>query len=35
MNEKDFLDKILLEGHKKANNIASDKVKKMHEIIGF
>jgi tryptophanyl-tRNA synthetase len=35
MNEKDFLDKILLEGCKKANNIASDKVKKMHEIIGF
>ena len=35
MNEKDFLDKILLDGHEKANNIASDKVKKMHEIIGF
>tara|TARA_B100000029_G_scaffold455236_1_gene482314 strand:+ start:645 stop:1646 length:1002 start_codon:yes stop_codon:yes gene_type:complete len=35
MNEKGFLDEILLEGHKKANNIASDKVKKMHEIIGF
>ena len=35
MNEKDFLDKILLDGYKKANNIASDKVKKMHEIIGF
>ena len=35
MNEKDFLDKILLEGHKKANNIASEKVKKMHEIVGF
>ena len=33
--EKEFLDKILLEGHKKANNIASDKIKKMHEIIGF
>ena len=35
MNEKDFLDKILLEGCKKANNIASDKVKKMQEIMGF
>ena len=35
MNEKDFLDKILLEGCKKANNIASDKVKKMQEIVGF
>jgi len=32
---KDFLDKILLEGHKKANNIASKKIKKMQEIIGF
>ena len=35
MNEKDFLDEILLEGYEKANNIASNKVKKMHEIIGF
>ena len=35
MNAKEFLDKILLDGHKKANDIASDKVKKMHEIIGF
>ena len=35
MNEKDFLDKILLDGYKKANDIASDKVKKMHEIVGF
>ncbi len=35
MNDKDFLDKILLEGYQKANDIASDKVKKMHEIIGF
>ena len=34
-NDKGFLDKILLEGHKKANNISSNKVKKMHEIIGF
>ena len=34
-NDKGFLDKILLEGHQKANNISSDKVKKMHEIIGF
>ena len=32
---KDFLDNILLEGHKKANYIASDKIKKIHEIIGF
>jgi len=35
INDKGFLDKILLEGHKKANNIASIKIKKMREIIGF
>ncbi|MDB3888512.1 tryptophan--tRNA ligase [Candidatus Pelagibacter sp.] len=34
-NEKGFLDQILLEGHKKANNIASNKIKKIKEIIGF
>jgi tryptophanyl-tRNA synthetase len=35
IGDKDFLDKILTDGHKKANNIASKKVKKMQEIIGF
>ena len=35
INNKDFLDKILLDGHKKANDIASIKVKKIHELIGF
>ena len=35
LNEKNYLDKILLEGSKKANFQASDKVKKIHEIIGF
>ena len=35
INDKGFLDKILLEGHKKANNIASKKIKEMREIIGF
>ena len=35
INEKDFLDEILLDGHKRANNIASNKIKKIHEIIGF
>ena len=35
INDKDFLDKILLEGYKKANNIASKKIKKMREIVGF
>jgi tryptophanyl-tRNA synthetase len=35
VNDKGFLDKILKDGDKKANNIASAKVKKMHEIIGF
>ena len=35
INDKQFLDKILLDGHEKANNTASVKVKKMKEIIGF
>jgi len=35
INDKGFLDKILLEGHKKANNIASKKIKEIREIIGF
>ena len=33
--DKSFLDKILLEGQKKANDYASNKLKKMHEIVGF
>ncbi len=35
LNEKDYMDKILLEGSKKANEIATNKIKKIHEIIGF
>ena len=35
INDKEFLDKILSDGYKKANNIASYKLKKMQEIIGF
>ena len=35
ISDKDFLDRILLDGHKKANDISSNKIKKMHEIIGF
>jgi tryptophanyl-tRNA synthetase len=35
LNEKSYLDKILLDGSKKANFQASNKVKKIHEIIGF
>ena len=35
INDKGFLDKILLDGYKKANYMASIKIKKMHEIIGF
>tara|TARA_B100001063_G_C16760950_1_gene555883 strand:- start:1693 stop:2697 length:1005 start_codon:yes stop_codon:yes gene_type:complete len=35
INDKGFLDKILLDGHKKASYIASNKLKKMQEIIGF
>ena len=34
-NDKKYLDQILLDGQKKANDIASAKLKKMHEIIGF
>ena len=35
INNKEFLDKILLDGHIKASDIASNKLKKMQEIIGF
>ncbi len=35
LNEKNYLDKILSEGCKKANDIASRKIKKIHEIVGF
>ena len=33
--EKNYLDSILLEGSEKANKIASNKMKKIHEIMGF
>ena len=35
IKEKSFLDKILLEGAEKANEIASQKLKKIQQIIGF
>ncbi len=35
VNDRDYLDNILNDGHQKANDIASVKVKKMKEIIGF
>ena len=35
ISEKEYLDKILGEGREKANDYASKKLKKMHEIIGF
>ena len=35
LNDKNYLDKILLDGSEKASKIASEKVKKIHEIIGF
>ena len=35
LKEKNYLDEILLEGCKKAANIASEKIKKVHEIVGF
>ncbi len=35
LNEKKYLDEILLEGCQKAGDIASKKIKKIHEILGF
>ena len=35
INEKNFLDQILLEGCQKANKLAVEKLKKIHEIVGF
>ena len=35
LNEKSYLDEILSEGCKKADHIASQKLKKIHDIVGF
>ena len=35
LEDKKYLEQILLEGHKKANDIASNKLKKIHELVGF
>ncbi len=35
LDDKSYLDQILIEGQQKANKIASDKLKKIHEIVGF
>ena len=35
LSEKSFLDQILLQGYEKADKIASNKIKKIHEIMGF
>ena len=35
LSEKKYLDKILLEGTQKADKIASEKVKKIQELVGF
>ena len=35
LNEKSYLDKILAEGCAKADEIASKKLKKIHDIVGF
>ena len=35
LSDKKYLDKILLGGSKKADKIASDKVKKIKELVGF
>ena len=33
--KKNYLDEILSDGCEKANEIASQKIKKIHEIVGF
>ena len=35
LNEKKYLDEILIDGCKKADDIASEKIKKIHQIVGF
>tara|TARA_A100001011_G_scaffold48405_1_gene45982 strand:- start:2599 stop:3600 length:1002 start_codon:yes stop_codon:yes gene_type:complete len=35
LNDKNYLDQILFEGSEKANVIASKKIEKIHEIVGF
>ena len=35
LQDKKYLDKILSDGAEKAGNIASQKIKKIHEIVGF
>ena len=35
LNDQNYLDSILIDGYKKADKIASKKVEKIHEIIGF
>ena len=35
LDDKNYLDEILLEGSKKAEDIASKKIKKIHQILGF
>jgi len=34
-NDKTYIDKILNDGYEKANEIASKKLKKIQEILGF
>jgi tryptophanyl-tRNA synthetase len=35
LNDKKYLDEILIDGCKKADDIASEKIKKIHQIVGF
>ena len=35
LNEKGYLDQVIVEGAQKANDIASKKIKEIHKIIGF
>jgi len=35
LEDKKYLEQILSDGHKRANDIASNKLKKIHELVGF
>ena len=35
LEDKKYLEQVLSEGHKRANDIASNKLKKIHELVGF
>ncbi len=35
LNDRSYIDQILIDGSKKANDVASKKLKKLHKIVGF